>query len=50
VTIQQQSSHGWKTVAHTTVGAGGSYGLQLPSTGTYRVVYGSFYGPAVAVS
>ncbi|MGZ4250910.1 MAG: SpoIID/LytB domain-containing protein, partial [Solirubrobacteraceae bacterium] len=50
VTIQQQSSHGWKTVAHTTVGSGGSYGLQLPSAGTYRVVYGSFYGPAVAVS
>jgi stage II sporulation protein D len=51
VTIQeQQGSHGWKTVAHTTVGAGGSYGLQLPGPGTYRVVYGSYDGPAVAVS
>jgi stage II sporulation protein D len=50
VTIQQQVSHGWKTVAHTTVGAGGSYGLQLSGPGTYRVVYGSFYGPATPVS
>jgi hypothetical protein len=51
LTIQErQGSHGWKTVAHTTVGAGGSYGLQLPGPGTYRVVYGSFSGPGVAVS
>src|SRR5205807_4295501 len=50
LTIQQQGSHGYKTVAHTTVGAGGSYGLQLPGPGTYRVVYGSFYGPGVSVS
>jgi stage II sporulation protein D len=50
LTIQQQGSHGFKTVAHTTVGAGGSYGLQLPGPGTYRVVYGSFYGPGVSVS
>jgi stage II sporulation protein D len=49
VTIQQQGSQGWKAVAHTTVGSGGSYGLQLPGPGTYRVVFGSFYGPAVAV-
>lgn len=50
LTIQQQGSHGWETVAHTKVGAGGSYGLQLLGPGTYRVVFGSFYGPAVAVS
>jgi hypothetical protein len=50
LTIQQQGSHGWKTVAHTTVGARGSYGLQLPGPGTYRVVYGSYNGPGVAVS
>jgi stage II sporulation protein D len=50
VTIQVRGSHGWKTVANSTVGAGGSYGLQLPGPGTYRVVYGSYNGPAVTVS
>jgi stage II sporulation protein D len=50
VTIQRRGSHGWSTVAHATVGAGGSYGLRLPSHGTYRVQYGGFYGPAIAVS
>jgi hypothetical protein len=50
LTVQQQVSHGFKTVAHTTIGPSGSYGLQLPGPGTYRVVYGSYYGPAVSVS
>jgi SpoIID/LytB domain protein len=50
LTIQRSGSGGWQTAAHTTVGPGGSYGLQLPGPGTYRVVYGSLYGPAVAVS
>jgi stage II sporulation protein D len=50
INVQEQGSHGWQTVAHTTVGAHGSYGLQLPGPGTYRVQYGQFTGPAVPVS
>jgi stage II sporulation protein D len=50
VTVQISGAHGWRTAAHATVGSGGSYGLRLPGPGTYRVLYGGFYGPAVPVS
>jgi stage II sporulation protein D len=50
LTVQQQDSHGWHTVARSTVGAGGSYGLRLSGPGTYRVLYGGLVGPAVVVS
>jgi stage II sporulation protein D len=50
VAIQESGARGWRTVAHIRARAGGSYGLRLPGPGTYRVVYGGLYGPAVAVS
>jgi stage II sporulation protein D len=50
VDVQQEGTHGFRTVAHASVGAGGSYSLRVPDAGTYRVHYDGFDGPAVAVS
>jgi stage II sporulation protein D len=48
VTVQAQSSGGWRTVGQTKVSAAGAYGTQVPS-GRYRIVDGTLDGPAVTV-
>jgi stage II sporulation protein D len=50
VTVQQLGASGWRDVAKTALRAGGSYQAQLPSRGTYRIVYRGIDGPAVSVS
>jgi stage II sporulation protein D len=48
--IQERRAPGWKTVAHASVGTGGTYGLKVPGPGTYRVVYKGLQGPSVVAS
>jgi stage II sporulation protein D len=49
VTIELRTRHGWRTVLHARVGAGGAYDTALPGPGTYRVVYAGLSGPSVTV-
>jgi stage II sporulation protein D len=49
VTVQEQGAGGWQTVGRARLGAGGTYGLTLPSSGTYRVVYRGLDGATVQV-
>jgi stage II sporulation protein D len=49
ITVQEQGAGGWQTVAQARLGAGGRYGVALPSSGTYRVVYQGLPGAAVWV-
>ena len=50
VAVQERGSHGWKTVAHASVGSDGAYGVRVPGPGAYRVVYRGIDGPSVRVS
>ena len=47
IAVQLRTRHGWRTVLHARVGAGGAYDAALPGPGTYRVVYGGLSGPSV---
>jgi stage II sporulation protein D len=49
VTIQVRGPGGWKNVASARLDAGGTYSLQVPGPGTYRIVYAGLNGPAVNV-
>jgi stage II sporulation protein D len=49
IAVQLRTRHGWRTVIRARVGAGGAYDTALPSSGTYRVVYGGLSGPSVTV-
>jgi stage II sporulation protein D len=49
VAIQLRTRHGWRTVLHARVGAGGAYDTALPGPGTYRITYGGLSGPSVTV-
>ena len=50
VAVQVSGRGGWKTVAQAKLGTGGTFSLQLPGAGTYRIVYAGLAGPAVGVS
>jgi stage II sporulation protein D len=50
LTIQVWTRGAWRTVGRSRTGPGGSYDVQLPGAGTYRVVYGALAGPAITVS
>ena len=50
VAIQVSVGHGWRTLTHARLGAGGTYAVTVPAPGTYRVVYRGLDGPAVSVS
>ena len=50
ITVQVSAGGGWKPVTQTQLGPGGTFSLQLPAAGTYRVVYAGLVGPAVSVS
>jgi hypothetical protein len=50
VSIQASDHGGWRTVATGGVGADGSYSVEVPAAGTYRIVYDGISGPSISVS
>jgi stage II sporulation protein D len=47
----QVNDHGrWRSVLKVTLAADGSYDVQLPASGTYRVAYRGLRGPSVSVT
>jgi stage II sporulation protein D len=50
VTAEVSGRGGWRTVATGSVAADGSYSVQVPGPGTYRIVYDGISGPSVNVS
>ena len=47
----QVGDHGrWRTVSHAALAKDGSYSVQLPVAGSYRVVYRGLNGPPVKVT
>jgi stage II sporulation protein D len=48
--VQSRGGHGWHTVSHSQLGSGGSYAVDVPGPGTYRILYRGLAGPAVTVS
>jgi hypothetical protein len=50
VAVQVSAGGSWKTVGSTTVDAGGSYSLQVPAPGAYRIAYDGINGPVITVS
>lgn len=49
VAVQEKRGGAWPTVGTVRLGTGGTYQLQLPEKGTYRVVYSGLDGPVVSV-
>ncbi|MBI5105074.1 MAG: SpoIID/LytB domain-containing protein [Solirubrobacterales bacterium] len=47
--VQRRDGRRWRTVGEATVGRGGRYVADVPTHGTYRVVWGDVAGPAVRV-
>jgi stage II sporulation protein D len=50
ITIQSLARGHWRTALHARLGAGGTYAVQLPGAGTYRISYNGLAGPAITVS
>jgi stage II sporulation protein D len=50
VSVQVSDRGGWPTVATGSVAADGSYSVQVPAAGTYRIVYDGISGPSVSIS
>jgi hypothetical protein len=47
--LQVQGKHGWRTLSHYTLGRDGTYSVELPVGGTYRVTYRGLAGPGVVI-
>ncbi len=50
VTIQIRAGGRWRTLTHARLNARGSYAVELPAPGVYRVMYRGLDGPTVSVS
>jgi stage II sporulation protein D len=49
-TLQSEGGGRWKTVAKVALGHGGTYSVNLPVPGTYRVAYQGLSGPVVTAT
>lgn len=47
--VQGRGSGAWHTIGHARLGSGGSYSVQAPRHGIYRIVYDGLDGPPVAL-
>jgi stage II sporulation protein D len=49
IAVQEYETGAWRTIRHARLAGGGSYTVQPPGSGTYRIVYHGFDGPSVTL-